>query len=271
MPVVSGDLRAGRIMAAKAAVCSSATLTLVPREAVYADLAHAREWNALFARKSPYSNAVAIDRQFLGTSEALDYVFALADEIICAAKVVEIPSSLLAGVLAAALDFDYNAIDRFVDGAIAFGWGDPFTAFDVSAGYAQVHYLPLRRTLLSMGRAFFSSTIYEDFYDLIIDGDQANYLRSASRSTLVGILSGAVMVRHYTDLRLNGRSMATLTATDMALIWTAYRGGVSETAADPTRNYRWDVRHYRHADNPYLFADALLSRPYFVYFQAVMP
>lgn len=271
VPVVGGDLRVGRIAAAKAAYCSAAGLTPVSREAVYADLAHAREWNTLFARESPYRNAVAIDRHFLGTSDALDRVFALADEIVCAAQVVGIPPSLLAGVLAAALDFDYNAIDRFVDGAIALGWGDAFTAFDVSAGDAQVHYRPLRRALLSMGRAFCSSPIYERFYDLIMEGDQASYLRAASRSTLVGILAGAVMVRHYTDLRLNGRAMATLTATDMALIWTAYRGGVSETAADPTPNYRWDVAHYRRADNPYIFADALLSRPYFVYFQAVMP
>jgi len=265
IPASGVDYEAARVRAVMKQVCPHYHYLITPRDGLEADLDRARRWNALMINFG--SPAASMDRRFLLPDQVVDQVEQLIPLIGCAASAFELPPDLLAGIIAAALDLDYNPIDRFVDGSIALGWGEPLTTFDVSAGYAQVHYDPLSRALMWMGRGRFESPLYQAFFDLIQRRDRAGYIRLASRFPMVGILSGAAMTRYYTDLRMGSRGLDQLTLTDKVTIWSAYRGGVSDQPADPASNHKWGLSHYMSAQNPYLLGDMILAAPYFAYFQ----
>lgn len=265
IPPSGVDYEAARIRAAMKQTCPHYEYLNIPRDRLEADLERARRWNDLMI--SLGSPAASMDRLFLLPDEVIDQVEQLIPLIGCAAAAFDLPPDLLAGIIAAALDLDYNPIDRFVDGSIALGWGEPLTTFDVSAGYAQVHFDPLSRALAWMGRERFDSPLYAAFFDLIQRRDRAGYIRLASRFPMVGILSGAAMTRYYTDLRMGSRGLNQITLTDKVIIWSAYRGGVSDQPADPAPNHKWSLSHYVNAQNPYLLGDMILAAPYFAYFQ----
>src|SRR5258708_15369036 len=91
----------------------------------------------------------------------------------------------------------------------------------------------------------------------------------ATRYRLIDLTNAAVLARYYGVLRMGSRSLSEMTITDMAFVWSAYRGGVTGTAADLSGPHRWSLDLLQKADNPQVFGDTVIAIPYFSYFHQV--
>ncbi len=232
---------------------------------VIEELHHAYEWNKLLAD----SRLAAIDHTYFSTEAVLDRVDSWTPLIACVAREFDIPPELLAGILACELDLDYHAADAVVDGLIRTPWGASLANIEMGAGYAGIHVGHLRPALATFGGHFSSSPFYRLYYHTIMTRSNADLTLLSTRYTLVDIADAAVMARYYVGLRLGTRPMSSLTIDDMAFIWSAYRGGVLGTPADPRPDSRWSLDYLQKADNPHVFGDTIIALPYFSYYRQV--
>ncbi len=241
-----------------------AVLTTHPDHAgLLEELQHAYEWNRLLAG----SRLAAINQDYFSTEEVLQKVEGWTPQIVCIAHEFAIPPELLAGIMSLELDLDYHVTDVVFDSVIRSPWGRLVSDIEIGVGYAQVHYKHLRPALATFGREFSTSPFYQTYYAMTMARSDGDLTLLATRHAEIDIANAAVMARYYALLRLGKRSMNELTVTDMAFIWSAYRGGVVGTAADPRADSRWSLDYLQKADNPYVFGDTLIALPYFTYYR----
>jgi hypothetical protein len=232
---------------------------------VIEELQHAYQWNRLLAD----SRLVAIDHSYFSTAHVLDMVDGWTPVIACIAHEFAIPPDLLAGVLALELDLDYHLADAVADGLIRTPFGAGLSSIEMGAGYAGVHFGHLRPALQTMGERFSAAPFYRDYYHLIMTRSQADLTLLSTRYSVIDIANAAAMARYYALLRLGDRPMDSLTVEDMAFVWSAYRGGVVGTPADPRADSRWSLDCLQRADNPRLFGDTIIALPYFAYYRSL--
>jgi hypothetical protein len=230
-------------------------------------VAAAKAWNALLAVTAPLR--AATDHDNLPASQVIARVDALASDIACVARVFKLPPALLAGLLAAEMDLDYHRADTIVDMLIASGWGDALAVLDMGMGMGGVHHGGLRRALAALGSSFSSSPFYEVYFRVTMRADAMRLTRLASRYVLFDLANVAVLARHYAELRMGGAPLEAMTVVDMAFTWSAYRGGVIASPADPDGPRRWSAERLQQASDPRSEPDALLARPYFAYYGAL--
>lgn len=230
---------------------------------VLEDLRHAYEWNQLLAG----SALAAINQDYFSPEDVLDKVEGWSPVIACVAREFAIPPELLAGIMSLELDLDYHVTDAIFDSGIRSPWGRLISDIEIGVGYAQAHYKHLRPALATFGGDFSTSRFYQAYYAMTIARSDGDLTLLATRHPVIDLANAAVMARYYALLRLDKRPMADLTVTDMAFIWSAYRGGVVGTAADPRADSRWSLDYLRQADNPYVFGDTLIALPYFTYYR----
>ena len=232
---------------------------------VLEELRHAYEWNRLLAG-SPLR---AIDHDYFSSEEVLARVDGWLPLIACLAREFDEPPELLAGIVALELDLDYHLTDAVIDSLLRSPWGSFFGRVEVGAGYAGVHFGHLRPALATLGEQFSTSPFYRDYYRLIMTRSNADLTLLATRNTFIDLADAAMMARYYARLRLGQRPWASMTIDDMAFIWSAYRGGVVGSAADPRADSRWSLDYLQKADNPHVFGDTIIALPYFSYYRAV--
>jgi hypothetical protein len=243
--------------------CASAHST-VDHAGVLEEVRHAYEWNRLLAG----SGLAAVDHSYFSPDEVLSKVDSWTPLIVCMAHEFEIPPELLAGILALECDLDYHLADAVIDGLIRTPPGSVFANVEMGAGYAGVHFGHLRPALTTLGEDFSASPFYRAYYRVIMTRRQSDLTLLATRYTIIDLADAAVMARYYARLRLGSRPLADLTIDDMAFVWSAYRGGVLGTPADPRPDSRWSVEYLQKADNPHVFGDTLIALPYLSYFHA---
>ncbi len=231
---------------------------------VLEELDHAYAWNRLLAG----SSLAAIDHDYFSAEEVLRRVDGWSPLIACIAREFDIPPELLAGTLALEMDLDYHLADAIADDLIRSPWGRTFSQIEMGAGYAGVHFRHLRPALTTFGSALSQSPFYWDYYRLIMNRSDSDLTLLATRYAVIDLADAAVMARYYVLLRLGPRPLSTLTVDDMAFVWSAYRGGVVGSVADPGRKSRWSLDYLQEADNPNVFGDTLIAVPYFSYYQA---
>jgi hypothetical protein len=246
----------------------SAVVQVVDHGRVSEEVRQALDWNRLLAD----STLVSLER---GGYYTLDEVLAKVDgwtpTTACLAQAVGIPPELLAGLLATELYMDYNAVDVLVDGVIRSESviGDMLCYVVRGGGYASVHVDHLKRALQALGPDLSPSPFYRSYYRLLSTLELPDITRLATRNLLIDLMDAAVMARYYADLRLGRRQMAGMTIEDMAFVWSAYRGGVVGTPADPRPDSRWSLEYLQQASDPHLFGDTLVALPFFSYYHDV--
>lgn len=264
-PMVS-DLDVQRLHTAfPPAAC--ATANQIDQAGLVEQLHHAYEWNRLLDK-----SFAAVNQNYFSIPNVLANVQQWTPLITCLARVFDLPPELLAGVLALEIDLDYHFVDAVADGLMRSSvLGDVLSPVVMGAGYAGVHFSHLKLALATFGADFSPSPVYQIYYRIVIRRSIPELTLLATRDPLIDIADAAVMTRYYALLRLGGRPMSSLTLTDMAFIWSAYRGGVKNTPADlpDKRDYRWSVAYLQSADNPRILGDSLVALPYFTYYQAV--
>lgn len=263
LPSRGGDLDIARM--AGALRCDITSLPDTDRGEVIAQVANAHRWNAVMISEGAVQVA-AIDYDYLTTDEILMRIQEIAPLIVCVAREFGISPALVAGIIATAQDLDYNQIDSVVDRLVATGWGDGLSALDISAGLAGVHYYHLRPALARFGEQFSASPFYREYYRSVMSADRPAWIRLASRYPLYDVTNVAAMARHYAELRMGLRPLFEMTAADMAFVWSAYRGGVSNTHADPRSDHRWSLERYQRARDPFMLGDTLIALAYFRYY-----
>lgn len=250
----------------------TAYVTIPDHGAVIEELKHAYEWNKLLRD----SKLAAIDQnEYYSTADVLNVVDGWTPQIACIAREFDLPPELLAGVLALELDLDYRLPDARADEFIRSPWGADLTGLmnwmglEMGAGYAQVHFNHLRPALALLGPGFSTSAFYRRYYDLMTTNSLGDVTLLATRYQAIDLADAAVMARYYARLRMGQRSLSAMTTDDMAFVFSAYRGGVAGTPADPRQDVRWSVAYLQKADNPRLFGDSLIALPYFAYYHEV--
>ncbi|MCC7449722.1 MAG: hypothetical protein IT324_20045 [Anaerolineae bacterium] len=227
------------------------------------DLRHAYEWNDLLTG----SKLAAINQDYFSPEDVLQKVEGWSPLITCIAREFAIPPELLAGIMSLELDLDYHATDAIFDSGIRSPWGRLISDIEIGVGYAQVHYKHLRPALATFGRNFSSSPFYQAYYVMTTTRSDGDLTLLATLHPEIDLANAAVMARYYALLRLDKRPMNDLTTADMAFIWSAYRGGVVGTEADPRTDSRWSLDYLRKTDNPHVFGDTLIALPYFAYYR----
>jgi len=227
------------------------------------DLRHAYAWNDLLAG----SKLAAINQDYFRPEDVLQKVEGWSPLITCVAREFAIPPELLAGIMSLELDLDYHVTDAIFDSAICSPWGRLISDIEIGVGYAQVHYKHLRPALATFGKSFSISSFYQAYYAMTTARSDGDLTLLATLHPEIDLANAAVMARYYALLRLDTRPMTDLTITDIAFIWSAYRGGVIGTEADPRADSRWSLDYLRQADNPYVFGDTLLAMRYFTYYR----
>jgi hypothetical protein len=229
------------------------------------ELHHAYEWNRLLAG----SPLMAIDHDYYSGEEVLARVDGWLPLIACIAREFDEPPELLAGIIALELDLDYHLTDAVIDSLLRSPWGGLFGRVEIGAGYAGVHFGHLRPALATLGAQFSTSPFYQDYYRLIMTRSDADLTLLATRNTFIDLADAALMARYYARLRLGQRPWDSMTIDDMAFTWSAYRGGVVGSVADPRPDSRWSLDYLQQADNPHVFGDTIIALPYFSYYRAV--
>lgn len=230
-------------------------------------LNQAYTWNGLLDQR-----VAAVKHHYFSSAAVLAKIESWISTITCMAREFTIPPELLAGILATELDLDYHLADAVVDNVIrASPFGELLGYVEMGAGYAGVHFDHVRRALATFTDQLSNSPFFDDYCQIIIARSNAALTVLATRDSLFDITDAAVMARYYARLRLGNRPMSSLTVTDMAFIWSAYRGGVKDSPADlpVKREYRWSVDYLQRADNPQIFGDTLIALPYFNYYKSV--
>ncbi len=246
----------------------STPVTMIDHGRVREEVQHALEWNRLLS-DSPLASPER--GGYYTAEEVLARVDSWTPTIACLAREVAVPPELLAGLVATELYMDYNIVDVVVDGLIRSECviGEMLSYVVRGGGYASVHITHLVPALKTLGKAWSSSPFYTAYYDLITTLDLPGITRLATRDLIVDLMDAAVMARYYADLRLGNRHIADMTTDDMAFVWSAYRGGVAGTPADPDPGSRWSLDYLRAANQPYIFGDTLVALPFFSYYHDV--
>ena len=234
------------------------------------EIRQAHAWNALLVG----TGLATPERGGVYSPQAvLDQVETWLPLIGCLAQEFDIPPALLAGTVAAELDVDYHWTDLAVDSAMRTGTvgGGIISYLVTGGGFASVHTSHLRPALRLLDKDFSQSPFYRGYYRIVMSYDFPAFTRLTTSSRLVDLANGSVMARHYAGLRMGNRPLKRLSAVDMAFVWAAYRGGVSNTAADPDDGYRWSLETLRTVSNPHLFGDTIIALPYFSYYRLRFP
>jgi hypothetical protein len=131
----------------------------------------------------------------------------------------------------------------------------------------------MEAALFRLGPEFSSSRFYRAFYDLAASHSVSELTVLATRYRLIDFANSAILAHTYAQLRMGKRPLRDMTITDMAFIWSAYRGGVVDSDADlgvpSPLGYRWSLDELQKAQNTQVFGDTLLAVPYFTYFREV--
>ncbi len=242
-------------------------ITKVDQAGVIDAVTQAYRWNDLLDKR-----VAAINHSYYSIPVVLQKIERWMPAISCVAQAFDISPVLLAGTLATELDLDYHVVDVVADNVIRVSpFGEVLGYVVMGAGYAGVHFDHLKRALATFDRNFSTSPFFNVYRQIVTTRSNASLTVLATRDSLFDIADAAVMARYYMLLRLGTRSMTSLTVTDMAFIWSAYRGGAKDSPADlpEKREYRWSIEYLQRADNPQIFGDTLLALPYFTYFKAV--
>lgn len=245
----------------------SAVLPDMDRTKVLEEVQAAHSWNVLLP-----SDLAAIDRTFYTVDQTLSMVDSWAALIIWVAHEFGIPPELLAGMMAAEIELDYDWVSALVDAVLQTSLGDLLGdllnyPIVMGAGIANVHLDHLIPTLAMLGPELSRSKFYQSYFNVMMTRSQADRIRLATRYRVIDLANAAAMCRYYAILRMGGRPLTTMTVTDMAFVWSAYRGGVVGTPADPKRDHRWSLVYFQKADNPYVLGDTLVALPYFSYYR----
>lgn len=154
---------------------------------------------------------------YFGADEALGTVYLNDDArqvIEFYAEKYDIPPALLAGVVAAELDFDYELKNDVRDGVARGGVDLPsFRGFDDSIGATNVH-----RPTLETAQAYLVENELPgaDTASIYTPSDDRR------RATFSGSVEAAAIVTSMYDHAYGGAE----TPEDMAVVWAAYRSGV---------------------------------------------
>jgi hypothetical protein len=268
VPVTGDDPAAERLIADLRCDSSAAPVVAVDHGRVIEEVRHAHEWNRLLLN----SPLATLER---GGYFSVEAVLATVDSwsplIVCIAREFSIPPELLAGLLATELDLDYHFTDAAVDTTIRMRTlaGHVLCTIAIGGGYGGVHTSHLKPALATLGENFSALPFYQAYYHLITSRDFPVVTWLTTNYLAIDLANAAVMARYYARLRLGSRPMESLTLTDMAFVWSAYRGGVVGTPADPGTDSRWSLAFLRKADNPYVFGDTIIALPYFSHYRAV--
>jgi hypothetical protein len=268
VPVTGDDPEAERLIADLRCDSSAAPFVAVDHGRVIEEVRHAHAWNRLLLN-SPLAT------QERGGYFSVEAVLATVDDwsplFACIAREFGIPPELLAGLLAVELDLDYHFTDAAVDTTIRMRTlaGHSLCRVAIGGGYGGVHTSHLKPALATLGQNFSASPFYQTYYHLITSRDSPAVTWLTTNYLAVDLANAAVMAHYYARLRLGRRPMASLTLTDMAFVWSAYRGGVVGTPADPDAGSRWSLDALQKADNPYIFGDTIIALPYFSHYRAV--
>ncbi|MBX3080758.1 MAG: hypothetical protein KF716_03930 [Anaerolineae bacterium] len=225
------------------------------------DIQHAHDLNALIAD----ARRRAIDHAYFTDEQVLTRIDADLPLIGCLARAARLPPELLASVLALELDLDYHLTDAVGDQLILSPLGEGFANIDVGAGYAQVHIKRLKTAIIALNPNLPPSPFLRAYADLITDASAVDLTLFATRYRALDVANAALMLRYYTALRMGSQTQR-LSLDDMAIIWSAYRGGVIGTPVDPDSNHRWALVNYQHVNDPMLMGDTLIAMPYLRYF-----
>jgi len=239
-----------------------ASLQPVDPRGTLTDIQHAHDLNVLIAD----TRRRAIDHTYFTNAEVLARIDAELPLIGCLARAVHIPPELLASVLALELDLDYHLTDAVGDQLILSPLGEGFANIDVGAGYSQVHIKRLKIAITALKPNLPTSPFLRAYADLITDASTVDLTLFATRYRSLDIANAAFMLRYYTVLRM-GSQPQHLGLDDMAIIWSAYRGGVIGTPVDPDSNHRWALVNYQHVTDLTLMGDTLIALPYLHYFK----
>jgi hypothetical protein len=284
MPHRGGEMEVAHMLAVLDCAGLPAYRLGADRGAVREQVRIGGQWNALMltleqdtasgARPQGVVRAAAVDHDFLTTDEVLDRVDGLLPLIACVARQYDIPPALVAGIIAAAQDLDYNRIDAAVDVWLTTGWLDGLTFFDIGAGAANIHYRSLLPVLAKEPGVGASPFARAHRASALRQGN-AGWIRLSSRYPAYDMANIAVMARHYARLRIGEKPLAGLSAVDMAFVWSAYRGGVMDSAStgsashDPSQMLRWALANYQRATDPFMLGDTAVALAYFQHYQAV--
>jgi hypothetical protein len=263
IPVSAGDFEVERLHESFDAAQCADSVRPVDRSRTLEEIRQAYAWNDLLV--VPLQ---AINHEYFSPDQVLTLVDSWLPMITCIAAEFEIPPDLLAGLLALEIDLDYHTTDAIVDNLLQSPLGDLLSRVEIGAGYAGAHFKHLRPALASFGPHFSESAFYRQYYQLIMSRRAYEFRQLATQHRLIDIANAAVMARYYALLRMGNRPQHSMTITDMAFVWSAYRGGVVGTPADPGDDYRWSVAYLQQADNPHVFGDTIIAFPYFSYYQA---
>lgn len=282
MPHRGGDMEVAQMMADLNCTGLPTYQLIADRGDIREQVQMAHQWNRIMVgegNQAPgiftvYSGrgqvrAAAIDHTFRTTDEVLDVVDGLIPLIGCVAREYDLPPALMAGIIAAAQDLDYNEIDAAVDSWLMTGWLDGLTFFDIGAGVANVHYRSLRPAVQSIGETGRVGAFARNHRESALRQDKAGWIRLSSRYPAYDLANLAVMARYYGQLRMGERPLMGMTAVDMAFVWSAYRGGVVNTAVDDRPGYRWDAVMYQHATDLFMLGDTVVALAYFRHYRAV--
>lgn len=261
----NSDVSAENLLAALSGMGCAATVQPTDHGRVLEEIAHARAWNARL-RGTPLA---AIDHQYFSAEAVLARIERWTPLIVCIAGELKIPPELLAGLLALELDLDYHQTDAVFDWFVQSPLGAIFSRVEIGAGYAGVHFNHLRPALATLGENFSPSPFYRAYHRITLTRAPAELTWLATHYRVFDLTNAAVMARYYASLRLEKPISDRMTLDDMAFIWSAYRGGIGATAADPSANHRWRLANYQKADNPYILGDTIIALPYFSHYREV--
>jgi hypothetical protein len=241
-----------------------AVVAVVDHERTLEELSRAYQWNALLDIR-----VAALNHDYLSPEQVLTKVDNWAQLIGCVAREFDIPPALLAGIMATELDLDYHVTDATVDSLVGSPFSDVFGDIEIGAAFGGIHFKHLEPALRSIGGDYSTSEFYQRYYHLTSQRSIRELTILATNHRLIDLANAAVMARYYALLRMGNRSLNDMTLTDMAFTWSAYRGGVSGTAADMLDSHRWSLPYLQKTDNPNVFGDTLIAMPYFSYFGEV--
>lgn len=269
IPATGSDFEVMRLLnAAPWSECGT-PFTAVARDGTLAELRRADALNALI----PDRRLRAINHTWYTRDQVFDRVDGWLPIIDCIAREADIPPALLAGTLAVEIDLDYHLTDAVMDNLIRSPMGDIAAQVEIGVGYAGIHWSGLRRSVAWLGPRLSGSAFFRLYRRLIMSRTDAVLTRLATRYVVLDIANAAVMLRAYAELKLPGRRLShttLLTDAQMALIWTAYRGGISSTPVDTRNDHRWSLIRFQHESSVTIMGDSLIAQPYYAYFRERM-
>jgi hypothetical protein len=261
MPAAGMDVRVAALLTQLPTV-ACATLHPVEPRGTLTDIQHAHDLNLLF----PDQRQQAINHSYYSTTQVLAHLDAQLPLIGCLAHQFGIAPELLAGIIALELDLDYHLTDTIGDQMVLSPLGEGLANIDIGAGYAQVHIKRLKQANQALGSGLLTTPFATRYRALIESAPSTDLTLFSTRHRELDFANAALMLRYYAQLRTND-DPRWLTLEDMAIIWSAYRGGVVGTQVDPDANHRWALINYQHANDTYLMGDTVIAVPYFRYFR----